>query len=150
MKRITLLLSVCTLLLISCDNSEKEIVIVNSSNPKYDLGMWIEDTKNTFYTYSDIYSLWPEKVGKMQKDSLKRTNFKAFTVSKDSVVMSVDKGSKAESLGVRVGDILVNRDVEEQIALRRQRAREGTLYHHEFKRNGEISTVELPYEVLPY
>ena len=70
--------------------------------------------------------------------------------AQDSVVMSVDKGSKAESLGVRVGDILVNRDVEEQIALRRQRAREGTLYHHEFKRNGEISTVELPYEVLPY
>lgn len=70
--------------------------------------------------------------------------------AQDSVVMSVDKGSKAESLGVRVGDILVNRDVEEQIALRRQRAREGTLYHHEFKRNGEIFTVELPYEILPY
>ena len=87
MKSITLLLSVCALLLISCNN-EKEIVIVNSSNPKYDLGTWIEDAKNAFYTYSDINSLWPEKVGKMQKDSLKRTNFKAFTVSKDSVVLS--------------------------------------------------------------
>lgn len=69
---------------------------------------------------------------------------------RDSLVMGVDKGSQAELAGVKVGDILVSREVEKQIILRRQRANDGILYHHEFKRRGESYTVDLPYEILPY
>ena len=86
MKRITLLLSVCTLLLISCDNSEKEIVIKNTANPKYDLGILTEylDTKQ-INPVVEIYPLGSE--GEKYNDTLKRANQKLFTVSKDGQVL---------------------------------------------------------------
>ncbi len=73
----------------SCNNKEKEIVIENTANPKYDIGVWFEDEKNTSYTYvNDVYSLWPGDFGKPKNDSVKHTILKAFIVSKDSIVLS--------------------------------------------------------------
>ncbi len=91
MKKIGLLFSVSTILFFSCSNKEKEIVIVNTSNPKYNIGVWwTVDEKNANYTYiNDIYSLWPNEIGKTMKDSLTHnTILKAFIVSKDSIVLS--------------------------------------------------------------
>ena len=91
MKKIVLLFSVSTILFFSCNNKEKEIVIVNTSNPKYNIGVWwTVDEKNANYTYiNDIYSLWPNEIGKTMKDSLTHnTILKAFIVSKDSIVLS--------------------------------------------------------------
>lgn len=69
------------------NNKEKEIVIQNSSNPNFNIGIWTEDEKNTSYTYVNEYSLWSGDFGKTRQDSLKHTIFKAFIVSKDSIVL---------------------------------------------------------------
>ncbi|MBR6083073.1 MAG: hypothetical protein IKP62_09125 [Salinivirgaceae bacterium] len=71
------------------NNNGKEVVIENTSNPKFNIGTWTEDEKNASYTYiDDMYSLWPGEVGKTRQDSLKHIILKAFIVSKDSVVLS--------------------------------------------------------------
>ena len=87
MKRI-IFVSICVLFLFSC-SKEKEIVIKNTANPKYDIGTAVLNAgeKQTIHI-NNIYSLWPDEVGKIKQDSVILTNLKAFTVSKDSVVLS--------------------------------------------------------------
>ena len=89
MKSVSLLLSICAILLISCDNTEKEIVIKNTANPNYNIGTWVEKYENEQIVHiNDVYSLWHDDYGKIKQDSLIPAKLKAFTVSKDSIVLS--------------------------------------------------------------
>lgn len=88
MKAKALTILTCLFLFFSCNNKEKEIIIENIANPKYDIGIWFEDEKNTSYKYIDVYSLWEGEIGKTRRDSVKHTILKAFIVSKDSIVLS--------------------------------------------------------------
>lgn len=81
-------MSAYALLLISCNN-EKEIVLRNTANPNYNIGTWVEKTKNEQFVHIDnMYSLWPDEVGEIKQDSLIPAKYKVFIVSKDSIVLS--------------------------------------------------------------
>lgn len=94
MKRITLIISACLLLLVSCGNTEKDIIIVNSANKKFDLGILNGNIKNTkIRPINNVYSLCYGEVGLKIQDSIVRqnlipTNYKLFTISKDGKVFS--------------------------------------------------------------
>ena len=89
MKKIALIIPACLLFLASCDNKEKEIVIQNTANPNYNIGAWCENTENKQLIHIDnMYSLWPDEVGKIKQDSLIPAKYKVFIVSKDSIVLS--------------------------------------------------------------
>ena len=89
MKKIALIIHTCLLLLASCDNKEKEIVIENTANPNYNIGIWTENIDDSQVIPVDgIYSLRSGAVGEILQDTLIHTNLKAFTVSKDTIVLN--------------------------------------------------------------
>ncbi|MBR5644678.1 MAG: hypothetical protein IKW77_10880 [Salinivirgaceae bacterium] len=83
----TTMLVMFAIMFVTC-NKEKEIVIKNTANPKYDIGTAVLNAgkKQTIHI-NDIYSLWPDEVGKIKQDSVIPTNLKAFTISKDGLAL---------------------------------------------------------------
>ena len=94
MKRILLIFSVCTFLFVSCNKNE--IVILNTSNPNYDLGIVTEEIKSVqTATIGDVYDLelsygnFGNKVNDtIVTKSLAPVKLKLFTLSKEGKVLS--------------------------------------------------------------
>lgn len=92
MKKISLIITVCSIILVSCNKNE--IVILNTSNPNYDLGIVAEDVKNVqTETIGDVYSLSYDNFGKKANDTLVRQSLtpvklKLVTLSKEGKVLS--------------------------------------------------------------
>ena len=92
MKKIALIISVCTLLFVSCNKNE--IVILNTSNPNYDLGAIVEEIKNVQVdSIGDVYDLSYDNFGNKVKDSivtksLAPVRLKLVTLTKEGKVLS--------------------------------------------------------------